>query len=65
MNKNTSKTVREAVLAAGGAIEVGEAFGIGRQAIYQWIYRDSVPKHHAPKLSELSGVPVEQLRPDI
>lgn len=47
---------------AGGASRIAAACGIDRRAVYQWKW---VPADRLRVVSELSGIPAHQLRPDI
>ena len=53
---------KKAIVAAGGLSVVGRALGITPQAVYAW---EICPRDHCQKLSELSGVPLHILRPDL
>lgn len=48
--------------SAGGASRVAAACGIDRRAVYQW---RRVPADRLKVVSELSGIPAHELRPDI
>lgn len=58
-------SVEEVVERAGGRRAVALRLGITRQAVYQWIAQNEVPAARVPALSALSGVPGEQIRPDL
>ena len=43
-----------------------KALGISRQRVYAWVKGTSaVPPNHARMIEQLTGVPKEQIRPDI
>lgn len=48
--------------ADGWLPRIAEHLGISRQATYQW---DDVPTEHVLAISELTGIPPYELRPDI
>lgn len=56
--------VQVAVLKAGGAITVAKKAKIRRTSVYKWIY-SQVPAERVAMLSELSGIPCHEIRPDI
>ncbi|WP_175982569.1 YdaS family helix-turn-helix protein [Caballeronia zhejiangensis] len=47
--------IKQAVEAAGGARAVSQALGIGRISVYEWIYKDRLPKDRVIQLAELTG----------
>lgn len=61
MNNTNARTVIE---KCGGCSEVARAFGISRQAVSKW-GKNQVPAHWVPKLSKISGVRPEEIRPDV
>lgn len=46
------------------ALEIAEALGITRQAVYGW-RTDRVPLHHAPKMEKLTGIPRHVWAPEL
>ena len=55
----------EAVIArAGGARELAEALGLSVQAVHAWKSR-GVPATQVMKVSEFTGVPPHDIRPDV
>jgi Bacterial toxin YdaS len=46
----------------GGRARLAEALGINRQAIFFW---ERVPIRHLDRIEKLTGIPREDLRPDI
>jgi DNA-binding transcriptional regulator YdaS (Cro superfamily) len=53
---------RRAIAAAGGYRELAKKLGITPQAVFVW---PIVPVERARRVEELTGIPVEELRPDI
>lgn len=51
-----------AIEAAGGRASVARHFNISREAVYQWT---RVPPERVVGLSQISGVPCHELRPDL
>lgn len=56
--------VRKAIKKLGGQSQVGRIFGVSRQAIFKW-EAEGVPAERVPRLSSLSGIKPERIRPDI
>ena len=54
--------LRRAFVAAGGVTKLAKALGIARTAPYQW---QQVPTRHIVEIEQITGVPREQLRPDL
>jgi DNA-binding transcriptional regulator YdaS (Cro superfamily) len=54
--------VKSIVRIAGGATSVGKALGIRASAVSNWRH---IPAAHVHKVSALSGISVEQIRPDL
>lgn len=54
--------VDRAALAAGGKNQLAKALGLSRAALYFW---SKVPDKHLVKVEQLTGVPREELRPDL
>jgi len=50
------------LIKMGNATAVAEALGVTRQAISRW---KRIPIRHIPKISELTGLSVQQIRPDL
>jgi hypothetical protein len=46
----------------GRLTDLATACGITHSAVYQW---KKVPAEHARKVSEFTGIPLDQLRPDL
>jgi len=51
-----------AIKVAGGAKNLATALGISPPAVYQW---DRVPAERVGKVSALTGIPPQVLRPDL
>jgi DNA-binding transcriptional regulator YdaS (Cro superfamily) len=56
------KGLKLAIDAAGNHHRLAEMLGVSRQAIEMW---KNVPTHHIIDVERLTGVPREQLRPDL
>lgn len=52
----------QAMERAGGAIALAEAAGVGVSAVYQW---RRIPAKRVPAVSEKTGIPAAELRPDL
>lgn len=59
--RNNERT-RNAIEKSGGLSALSRQIGITRQAISQW---DRIPAEQCRQVSEISGVPLHELRPDI
>lgn len=59
---NLRKLTREAILASGGERALARKLKISRQAIWRW---DSIPIKRLLDVERASGIPREELRPDI
>ena len=57
-----NELTRTAIEKSGGLSALSRHIGITRQAISQW---DRVPAEQCRQVSEISGVPLHELRPDI
>lgn len=55
---------RRAIVAAGGGSKLAAALGVGKQAVCNW-QRSRVPARHVYRVSEITGVPMRELRPDL
>jgi len=61
MNDKT-EALRRAIEAAGGLSKLAEPLGITAQAVSQW---DEVPPRRVLAVERVSGIPREELRPDL
>jgi DNA-binding transcriptional regulator YdaS (Cro superfamily) len=59
MNK---ELIRAAAEKVGGIVALAARLGITKSAVSQW---DRVPAEHVLRVSELTGVSVHELRPDV
>jgi DNA-binding transcriptional regulator YdaS (Cro superfamily) len=59
---NWNKGVKLAISAAGGQRKLAAMLGISRQTIEMW---KNVPVQHVVTIERLTGVPREQLRPEL
>ena len=55
--------LKKAVAAMGGVTAFARALGVDRTAAYKW--RRGVPAERVLAIEELTGVPREELRPDL
>jgi DNA-binding transcriptional regulator YdaS (Cro superfamily) len=62
MPKGMKMRIKLAVKAAGGHRKLGRMLGISHQAIGQW---ESIPAERLIEIEILTGVPREELRPDL
>lgn len=53
---------QKAIVAAGGILALARELGIDHNAIRRW---HSVPDHWIIRIEHLTGVPREELRPDL
>lgn len=54
-----------AIKVAGGPTKMAAALGLsGHAVVYQW-RKKQVPAEHCPNVEALTGVPCEELRPDV
>jgi DNA-binding transcriptional regulator YdaS (Cro superfamily) len=54
--------LKEAVKRAGGIAKLAKHLGIRHQAFYSW---KEIPARHIVAIEQATGVPREQLRPDL
>lgn len=59
------KTVEQAVKNVGGIVITSFYFDVTPQAIRSWIVTGRVPEKQLDLFAELSGVPAQELRPDL
>jgi len=57
--------LREAIAQAGGQTSLARAIGCTQGHVSQWLRRGKVPADKVLKIERATGVPREQLRPDI
>lgn len=53
-----------AIAGLGGGAAVARACGIKRSAVQDW-KRRGIPPKHVPLVAQLSGLPMQALRPDM
>lgn len=58
----SKEMTKQLVLKAGGPRSLAARIGTSRQAVAKW---DRVPAHWVRLMEELTGVPAEQIRPDV
>ena len=54
--------IKEAAKAVGGVVALGKALGLSKGAVSNW---SEVPLDRVNDVARLTGVPREQLRPDV
>jgi len=57
-----AEKIRHVVDKAGGSTKLAYALGLRPPAIYGWT---RVPSRFVDKVSELTGIPPQELRPDL
>jgi DNA-binding transcriptional regulator YdaS (Cro superfamily) len=62
LGKAAENALKRAIKQAGGVVALANTLGIRSQAISQW---NVCPVHRAIGVEQASGVPKEDLRPDI
>ena len=58
----TRSGLQKAIAAAGGTTALARAIGVNHAAISRWTM---VPAHWIIKIEHITGVPREELRPDL
>ena len=59
------KPVEKAIQAAGGVKELAKLFGLSYEAVRKWQANEWLPAERVLEVERLSGVPREDLRPDL
>ena len=57
--------VEEAIRASGGPSALARALGIDHSSVIGWRKKGRVPAERVRKVSEISGIPLHELRPDL
>lgn len=60
--KQRCEPLIEAIIAIGGMSELARHLGVTRQAISGW---KRIPLKHVKRVSELTNIPHDKLRPDL
>jgi len=60
--KHRHPSLVDVFVAVGGASELARQLGISRQAVGIWVM---VPIKHLRAVSKITGIPRQQLRPDL
>lgn len=55
-------TIKQIASRAGGVVELSRKLGLSRGAVSQW---EVVPLNRVRAVSDLTGIPREELRPDV
>jgi DNA-binding transcriptional regulator YdaS (Cro superfamily) len=59
------EAIRRAVEAAGGLTSLGRMIGCSTNRVWNWTATGRPPIKFCPKIEAATGVPCEDLRPDI
>ena len=62
MRKTRDRALVQAIAILGGLEATGKALGVTKQAVSQW---DRCPPKRVVKLSQATGIPRHQIRPDV
>lgn len=57
--------IQRAIEIAGGLTALGNAIGVSAQAVSRWKINNCVPLDRVIAVEQVTGVPREQLRPDV
>lgn len=57
--------ISKAVRNAGGAKKLGFFCGVNRTTVLRWVAVNKIPPEHVFNVSVASGIPCEELSPDI
>lgn len=57
--------IEKAIDKAGGVGALADAIGVSASAPSMWRSRGRVPAEHCPAIEQATGVPCEELRPDV
>lgn len=60
-----SKAIDDAIKVAGGLSRLAEGVGVTTQAVWKWKRAGEVPLDRVIAIEKFTGVPREQLRPDV
>jgi DNA-binding transcriptional regulator YdaS (Cro superfamily) len=60
--KSQDPAVNAAIKGAGGLRALGRALGVAHTSLLGWT---SIPAKHLLRIEEITGIPREQLRPDL
>jgi DNA-binding transcriptional regulator YdaS (Cro superfamily) len=65
MQLTPSDALRRAIEAAGGQTKLSALLGCSQQRVWNWTVAGRAPVKMCPKIEAATGVPCEELRPDI
>jgi DNA-binding transcriptional regulator YdaS (Cro superfamily) len=65
MQQTQADALRRAIESAGGLTKLGELIGCSNQRVWNWTAAGRAPVKMCPKIEAATGVPCEELRPDI
>jgi DNA-binding transcriptional regulator YdaS (Cro superfamily) len=65
MQQTQADALRRAIEVAGGLTKLGELIGCSNQRVWNWTSAGRAPVKMCPKIEAATGVPCEELRPDI
>lgn len=64
-----TQSLHDFLVANGGVYQIAESLKVSARAIYKWTDKNALPRteytgetHHSKTLSEISGVPVEEIK---
>ena len=60
-----SEIIKDALERGGGISVIARTMGLSDEAVRLWRARGKVPAERVVELEQLTGVPREQLRPDL
>lgn len=60
-----STPLKRAVATAGSQTAFAKMLGVGQAAVSKWLAKDELPPKHVLRVERETGVPKEELRPDI
>lgn len=62
-NQTQQVSVEEVFRAAGGRQRLMDSLGLSKQSMSDWLRHGEVPIKHCPKVSALTGIPLDKLNP--
>jgi DNA-binding transcriptional regulator YdaS (Cro superfamily) len=65
MQQAQTDALRRAIEAAGGLTKLGGLIGCSNQRVWNWTAAGRAPVKMCPRIEMATGVPCEELRPDI
>jgi DNA-binding transcriptional regulator YdaS (Cro superfamily) len=62
---NTNKGLEKAIKHYKKAKYLAAVLGVGQTSVSAWKVKGVVPAKHCPKIAQLTGVSLHELRPDV